>query len=613
MYNIYQTAHGLQIRACSILQDNSGTVLFNKYYYYDLIGNIIFLQDNLQAAGEDLYHSYAYDSDSRLINASAFGATTSYNLSMDYSPAGSILHKDLQGTGLDNSGNFSINFVNDYHYNHTNPYAVSNLFGTFGDNLYWDNAGNLCFKKGAGEHFYWTEDNRMQAYYHQGTSKAAHYRYDAGGERDLKLVGDVQNLYNQGHYYRVPVFTDAVLYASPLVTVNKNGYVKHYFAETERILSNIGGGTTGNANVNPYEEIPSITRKSAYELSDIFSGFASNYLDEVNNKPNVCVNNDIDYPADRNIPSLYDIFANALQQQNKDRPFYFHSDHLAGASMITNSQGQFYQALAYCPYGEPLIDVSNGSGYDVEHKFTGQIFDKESGLYSFPARPQDPFLGIFISTDKKWYLYPHLTPYHYCSNNPIMITDPTGMADPLTMMKVRRMAKWNTFGMVRNSGTKAHQGIDYHALVGTPISAIKDGKVVAVSNGKDYGLGLTLEFTGDNGETRYAYYGHLSEISVGNLNYKENDLPVGTYNTLKDPVDVKEGDKLGKTGDSGNAKGMGKEDQHLHFENRDKGSRLGTGLADRKDPNDIVDTKFKDDPKNAGKVIQVQQPKETDK
>ena len=65
---------------------------------------------------------------------------------------------------------------------------------------------------------------------------------------------------------------------------------------------------------------------------------------------------------------------------------------------------------------------------------------------------------------------------------------------------------------------------------------------------------------------------------------------------------VKEGDILGKTGISGNANDLEGEDQHLHFEYRTGGARLGKGLDGRDDPNLIVDTKFEPDPNNKRKV-----------
>jgi RHS repeat-associated protein len=306
-------------------------------------------------------------------------------------------------------------------------------------------------------------------------------------------------------------------------------------------------------------------------------------------------------------------FKNAVTRGVSDIKYFLVNDRLGSGTVVTNQNGGTEQVLCAHTFGDDLLDLNNG--YETPYQVFGYEIDAESGLMCSEQRYYGGHRGhpFFYSTDPLWFEYPDIQSYHFCHNDPINRTDPTGEGDPLTVMKVRRMKKWNTFGMVRNGGTTPHQGIDYHALIGTSIYAIKDGKVVAVSRGKDYGLGLTLEFTDDNGETRWAYYGHLSEISVGNLNYKEDDLNIGTYNMLKTPIDVKEGDELGKTGDSGNAKGMRKEDQHLHFENRDKGTRLGAGLKDRKDPNNIVDTKFKDDPNNSGKVIQVKQPKYPDK
>lgn len=58
---------------------------------------------------------------------------------------------------------------------------------------------------------------------------------------------------------------------------------------------------------------------------------------------------------------------------------------------------------------------------------------------------------------------------------------------------------------------------------------------------------------------------------------------------------------IGETGNTGNAKNLKGEDQHLHFEIREK-ETLGRGLKGRKDPNAYVDTKFEIDKDNNKKV-----------
>jgi RHS repeat-associated protein len=61
-----------------------------------------------------------------------------------------------------------------------------------------------------------------------------------------------------------------------------------------------------------------------------------------------------------------------------------------------------------------------------EGKFTGKDFDAEISLYYFNARWYDPELGRFISVDPikdgvNWYVY--------CSNNPLICIDPSGLED----------------------------------------------------------------------------------------------------------------------------------------------------------------------------------------
>ena len=72
----------------------------------------------------------------------------------------------------------------------------------------------------------------------------AFYRYDAGGERDLKLTGTVVDMWQNGSWGNIAMYEQTTLYASPLMTVSESGYTKHYFAEGERIASATGRGGT---------------------------------------------------------------------------------------------------------------------------------------------------------------------------------------------------------------------------------------------------------------------------------------------------------------------------------------------------------------------------------
>jgi murein DD-endopeptidase MepM/ murein hydrolase activator NlpD len=152
------------------------------------------------------------------------------------------------------------------------------------------------------------------------------------------------------------------------------------------------------------------------------------------------------------------------------------------------------------------------------------------------------------------------------------------------------------FGMTRNHGTRAHQGIDLAADPGTPIRAVANGIVymapVAALSTYAYGNTLLLEVgindlpsaqaaifrtVNPGRETIGFFYAHLSEYQFPiERDSKGNVLP----------VTVHAGDAIGKTGCTGNAKGMNDIPlgAHLHFEVRQEAKKRCTGLANRVDP-----------------------------
>ena len=104
------------------------------------------------------------------------------------------------------------------------------------------------------------------------------------------------------------------------------------------------------------------------------------------------------------------------------------------------------------------------------------------------------------------------------------------------------------FGCTRNSGSKFHAGIDIKAELGTDCFATERSKVEEVGYGTDLGKYVSISFKKE-GKTYGVAYCHLSKTSV-----KKGDS-------------VEAGQKIGKTGKTGNAS---EDNPHLHLEVQDQ-------------------------------------------
>jgi len=102
---------------------------------------------------------------------------------------------------------------------------------------------------------------------------------------------------------------------------------------------------------------------------------------------------------------------------------------------MAGSAGNLVQAVDYYPFGqERLCGGLGGASCDAEKKYIGEYYDVDTALNYLNARYYDSSIGRFISQDpmfwspEKFLTDPQsLNSYSYARNNPISLSDPSGM------------------------------------------------------------------------------------------------------------------------------------------------------------------------------------------
>jgi RHS repeat-associated protein len=102
---------------------------------------------------------------------------------------------------------------------------------------------------------------------------------------------------------------------------------------------------------------------------------------------------------------------------------------LNSTQAVSDINGSLVQSVFYAPFGEVIYEDNAywHRGRIPDYTFNGKELDEENGMYYYSARYYNP--PTFISRDPLFEKYPTISPYAYCSNNPINRVDPTGMED----------------------------------------------------------------------------------------------------------------------------------------------------------------------------------------
>ncbi|MDD6583065.1 MAG: SpvB/TcaC N-terminal domain-containing protein [Bacteroidales bacterium] len=394
-------------------------------YNYDRAGNITCIQNSAGMAsatnlGGTYTMNYTYDSLYRLQGSTGgLNGMKNYRywLDMAYEANGRILRKSqLARTFTSTSSDTLMNYAYLYDYGATpvnnRVQSVADTVGTGPAQTFtWDANGDMLTQSTGTlvRTHCWDELNRLQGF--SDSKYDACFLYDGSGERFYKFSGMPQSMMVNGQWSTYHSLTDPTLYASPYLVATPKGYTKHYYAESERVASKVGGGGLQELHSGCVSTVDFAAKKdsSLSHVQHIADCLGIVIMDMAENKLVV-----LDQPQGTATDPFYE-----------EECYWYHPDHLGSTSWVSDKAGKGIQYLYYLPWGEELAN-QRATDYASRYTFSGKERDEETDYGYFGARYYNSDLSIWLSVDPMADKYPGLSPYTYCANNPVRLVDEDG-------------------------------------------------------------------------------------------------------------------------------------------------------------------------------------------
>ena len=237
------------------------------------------------------------------------------------------------------------------------------------------------------------------------------YGYNSANTRTYKV-----NLFNANQWVNgqpqpiQPMVQNAMFYPNTYINFTQAGeYTKHYYNGTERIASRLGEQQVP-ISVENEQELEAY-KQDVKQM--IYNAIGQHLYDE---------------PTDMQEGEVFHL--EYLQPcGNNNAVYYYHPNHLSSTMYVTDVQQSVVQSFLYAPYGEIISEYNTHAMGDAfpKYAFNAKELDEETGMYYYEARYYAP--PVFTSRDPMFEKKPWLSPYHYCSNNPVGRVDPSGCED----------------------------------------------------------------------------------------------------------------------------------------------------------------------------------------
>jgi RHS repeat-associated protein/uncharacterized repeat protein (TIGR01451 family) len=364
----------------SSMRDQTG---FTVNYGYDAAGRL----SQITSASSALIASYTYDSVGRLSQKNlGNGAYSTYT----YDPAGNLLH-------LVNYSGGAVNSRFDYTYD-----AAGRRIGM----------GTL-----AGTWSYGYDANGQLTSVIQPSGLAITYKYDAAGNRTYTVTGGSSlNYYADNlNQYTVAGSTAFTYDADGNMNSQWNGSQSwtYGYDDQNRLVSL--SGPQGMFSFT-YDSLGNRYSQSA-------NGTVTSYLVDPTGLPSVIGS----FGAGGTALDHFAYGVGLESISNSPGSFaYYQFDGSSNTAAVTNASQNVLDSYAYLPFGE-LASASESLSNPFRYGGQLGVSDDGDGLYYMRTRAYSPLTGRFISQDPLRLQYENSNAYTYAANNPVSLSDPTGL------------------------------------------------------------------------------------------------------------------------------------------------------------------------------------------
>ena len=143
---------------------------------------------------------------------------------------------------------------------------------------------------------------------------------------------------------------------------------------------------------------------------------------------------------------------------------YYVTDHLGSVRVVKDDSANVEETRDYYPFGLPFPGRYERENQGTQEDFTGHLKDEATGLHCAGARYYSAALGRWTTTDpilerkgpkkllKQDARLLSMSPYNYALDNPLRLTDPTGLAptdwfrdkDGKINIKAQKLCNWRS-------------------------------------------------------------------------------------------------------------------------------------------------------------------------